>query len=106
MSDEVIQVVTTVANADDARRIGRALVEQRLAACVQIVGPLESIYWWQGQVEMATEWQCLIKTVRSKYAAVEEAIRKLHPYEVPEILAMLVAAGNSAYLQWVVDESQ
>jgi len=104
--DEHIQVVTTAASADEARRIATALVEERLAACVQIVGPIESIYRWQGKVETAAEWQCWIKTRRQHYALLEAAIRRLHSYEVPEILAVPIVAGSEAYLKWLTDETR
>src|SRR5262245_56314921 len=100
MSD-FIQVVTATATAEEARRIGTVLVEQRLAACVQIVGPIESIYRWQGEVEKAGEWQCWIKTRRELYAAAERQIRELHSYEVPEVLAVPIIDGSEAYLKWV-----
>ena len=89
-SQEFIQVVTSIASQVDARRIANALVEQRLAGCVQIVGPIESLYRWEGKIETANEWQCWIKTRRSHYEAVEQVIHKLHPYQVPEILALPV----------------
>jgi periplasmic divalent cation tolerance protein len=106
MSDPPIQVVTTTASQDEARRIATQLIERRLAACVQIVGPIESVYRWEGKVETATEWQCQVKTRQSKYAAVEVAIRELHSYQVPEILALPVSDGNSVYLRWLIDETQ
>jgi len=105
MSTDCIQIVTTTASADEARRIGAALVEERLAACVQIVGPIESIYRWQGKVETATEWQCWIKTRSQHYDAVEAVIRRLHSYEVPEILAVPIIAGSEAYLKWLSQET-
>ena len=100
----VMQIMTTTATLDDARRIARELVERRLAACVQIVGPIESIYRWEGQVETAQEWQCWIKTRGDLYAPIEQAIRELHPYEVPEIL-MMVAEGSKTYLDWLHRET-
>ena len=103
MPYQFIQVVTTTASQEDERRIAQALVQQRLAACVQIVGPLESIYRWQEKIESATEWQCWIKTRTAKYNAVEQAIRGIHTYEVPEILAMPITAGSEAYLRWLAD---
>ena len=106
MADEFIQVVTTVATQDDARRIAQALVDQHLAGCVQIVGPIESVYRWQGSVETAQEWQCWAKTRRAKYSAVEQAIRRLHCYDVPEILVVPVSAGSQAYLRWLADETE
>lgn len=101
---EAIQVMTTTASRDDARKIARALVEERLAACVQIIGPLTSVYRWQGAVEEAEEYLCLAKTRPDAYPRVEAAIRAAHPYEVPEILAVPVVAGSRAYLDWLADE--
>jgi periplasmic divalent cation tolerance protein len=101
---DVIQIVTTTDGKDLAERIGRALVDGRLAACVQIVGPITSIYRWEGKTETAEEWQCWIKTTRDRYAAVEQAIRQIHTYTVPEILAIPVVAGNPAYLKWLEEQ--
>ena len=106
ISNDCVQVITTVASAEEARRIAAALVEERLAACVQIVGPIESIYRWQGKVETATEWQCWIKTRRQHYGSVEAAVRRLHSYQLPEILAMPIIAGSEAYLKWLSDETR
>jgi periplasmic divalent cation tolerance protein len=99
-----IQVFTTTASREDAERIGQAVVDQRLAACVQLVGPITSIYRWQGAIETSQEWLCLIKSRQDLYADLEAAIRRLHPYEVPEILAMPVLAGNPSYLAWLDTE--
>ncbi|HEV3416442.1 MAG TPA: divalent-cation tolerance protein CutA, partial [Pirellulales bacterium] len=96
---EVIQIVTTTDGKNLAEQIGRTLVDGRLAACVQIVGPITSIYRWEGKTETAEEWQCWIKTTRDHYAAVEQAIRQIHTYTVPEILAVPVVAGTPAYLK-------
>jgi len=103
---EYIQVVTTVESPDDARRLAVALVQQRLAACVQVVGPIRSTYWWKGQIQTAEEWQCLIKTRRDLFVRLEAAIRAVHPYEVPEILATPVVAGHQPYLDWIEKETQ
>jgi periplasmic divalent cation tolerance protein len=96
-----VQVLTTVGSEEDAEKISAALVERRLAACVQTVGPIASRYRWRGDVETAREWQCLAKTEASRYAEVEAAIRELHPYDEPEILATPIAAGSAGYLAWV-----
>ena len=101
---EYIQVVTTTEHREDAERIARTLVEERLAACVQVVGPISSTYRWRGAVETAQEWQCWVKSRRDLYDEVEKAIRRLHPYEVPEILAIPVLAGNAGYLAWLDGE--
>jgi len=102
---DYIQVVTTASSAEEARRIATALVEERLAACVQIAGPIESIYRWQGKVETATEWQCRIKTRGQHYESVEATIQRLHSYETPEIVAVPIIAGSEAYLKWLSDET-
>ena len=100
---DAIQIVTTTPSKELAQQIARALVEQRLAACVQIAGPVESVYSWQDEIETATEWQCWIKTTAARYAEVERTIRELHSYTVPEILALPITAGNSDYLKWLTE---
>jgi periplasmic divalent cation tolerance protein len=102
--DDYIQLVTTTENKEQAEAIARALVERREAACVQIVGPITSVYRWQGQVETGQEWQCWIKSRRGLYDRIEATIRGLHPYQVPEILAMPIVAGSQAYLSWIDQE--
>ena len=96
-----IQVITTTQTKDDAQRIAAALVERRLAACAQVAGPITSTYHWQGEVQTATEWQCVAKTRGELYASVEAAIRELHPYQVPEIVATPITSGSQAYLDWI-----
>lgn len=96
-----IQVVTTVEKREDAQRIARVLVEKRLAACAQVVGPVTSTYWWEGRVEVAEEWQCLLKTREDRFGALEQAIREIHPYEVPEIISMPLVQVSSAYREWL-----
>ena len=102
--DSFIQVMTATDKREDAERIARSLVENRLASCVQIVGPVTSIYRWKGRIETAGEWLCLIKSDRDRYGAVEAAIRSLHPYETPEIIALPVTAGSRDYLDWLRGE--
>lgn len=104
--DQVLQVSTTTDSEEDAQRIAQSLVEQRVAACVQVVGPISSTYWWQGAVETAEEWLCLIKTRQELYPQLEKAIRAIHPYDVPEILAVPVVAGHEAYMDWVRVETR
>jgi len=98
---EYVQVLTTAGSAEEAERIGTTLLEQRLAACVQTLGPVTSRYRWQGKLEEASEWQCLAKTEARLYEEVEAAIRAVHSYEEPEILAIPVLAGSRGYLEWV-----
>jgi periplasmic divalent cation tolerance protein len=99
-----IQVVTTTERKEEAEQIARALVEARLAACVQIVGPIASTYHWKRAIETAEEWQCVAKSREDLFPQIDEAIRGIHPYEVPEILAVPIAAGSSAYLEWLEAE--
>jgi periplasmic divalent cation tolerance protein len=98
---EYVQVLTTVGSEQEAAKIASALIEQRLAACVQTVGPIVSRYRWQGKLEQEPEWQCLAKTEAALYAQVEIAIRSLHSHEEPEILAIPILAGSKGYLDWV-----
>lgn len=101
---EFIQVMTTAQTKGDAHNIARAVTERRLAACAQIVGPISSTYWWQDALETAEEWLCLIKSRKDLYQDLEKAIRQVHPYDVPEILATRVVAGDQRYLDWLNDE--
>jgi periplasmic divalent cation tolerance protein len=101
-----IQVITTTETKADAQAIARALVEKRLAGRVQIIGPITSTYWWQGEIETAEEWLCVIKSRQDLYELLEEAIREVHPYDVPEILAVPVVAGGRDYLEWLDGELQ
>ena len=100
---EFIQVATSVADHTAAERMATALVERRLAACVQILGPVQSVYRWQGQIERSEEWQLFIKTTESRYEAVEALICELHAYECPEIIAMPITDASMKYLRWIND---
>jgi periplasmic divalent cation tolerance protein len=95
------QVTTTLPDRDAANRLGRRLVEERLAACAQIVGPVSSVYWWQGEVETASEWYCNLKTIAARVPALMARVRELHPYETPEIIVLAVVEGDAAYLGWI-----
>lgn len=99
--ESYIQVITTVGKRADAERIAGILVEKMLAGCVQILGPLTSIYRWKGCIESAEEWQCIIKSRQDLYQGIEEAIRSVHPYEVPEIIAVPLVQGSKDYLEWL-----
>jgi periplasmic divalent cation tolerance protein len=100
MSDAVI-VLTTLPGDADAAPIARALVEARLAACVNLLPPMQSIYRWQGAIEHETERQVLIKTSRARVEALWERLRALHPYEVPEFVVIPIVDGHQAYLNWI-----
>ncbi|MCP4542578.1 MAG: divalent-cation tolerance protein CutA [Chloroflexi bacterium] len=101
---DYIQVMTTTDTQATAQAIASALVEKRLAACVQIVGPITSTYWWQDKIETSQEWLCIIKSAQDLYQVLEKAILKIHPYDVPEILAVPVTAGHEDYLRWLNNE--
>jgi periplasmic divalent cation tolerance protein len=102
MTDKRI-VLSTAECADEARRIARYLVERQLAACVNIVPQLESIYRWQGKIESSQECILLIKTSADQFPAVRDAICELHSYELPECIALGIEDGSSEYLDWLGD---
>jgi periplasmic divalent cation tolerance protein len=99
-----VVVFVTCSSAAEARRIARSVVESRLAACANLLpGSVESVYRWKGRVERAKERLLLIKTTRRKFPALRDAIRRLHSYDVPEIIALPIVAGLPAYLAWIED---
>jgi len=98
-----VQILTTTGSEEEAERISSALVERRLAACVQVEGPLTSRFRWQGEVETAREWRCAIKTAAGRCDEIEATIRELHSYDEPEIIATPIVAGSSGYLRWIDD---
>jgi len=102
MTEELI-VFVTVPSRDDGERIATALVGEQLAACVNVVGPIRSIYRWQGEICRDDEHLLLIKTTRARYAALEARVQVLHTYDVPEIVAVPIERGSAAYLAWITD---
>jgi periplasmic divalent cation tolerance protein len=102
---EFIEVHTTIDSKDAAQKMAETIVSKRLAACVQVSGPIASTYWWQGKIEQAEEWVCTAKTQRELYSDLEQTIRAVHSYDVPEILAVDVTTGNAAFLDWIVQET-
>ena len=98
-----IQVTTTTETKEQAQAIARHLVEEKLAACVQITGAIESIYRWKGKVEITQEWLCLIKTREDLFLKIESAIKKMHSYDMPEIIAIPIVKGSKEYLAWLDD---
>lgn len=97
----VLQVFCTIDSEMRARDLARALVEDRLSACVQVVGPIHSVYRWGDAVETTTEWLLLIKATEDGLDALRDRISAAHPYEVPEIVAVPIVAGLPAYLEWI-----
>lgn len=102
---ETLLVVSNLPDRASAEKLARALIEARLAACVNVLSPCRSVYRWKGKVEDAEEFPVLIKTTRARYPALEAAIREHHPYELPEIIAVHLAGGLPAYLDWVAAET-
>lgn len=100
---ECVQVSTTLPDEAGAHEMGRQLVEERLAACAQVAGPVSSAYWWEGRVEHAQEWYCHFKTTAAASAELSRRIRELHPYEVPEIIVVAIKEGDASYLQWIAE---
>jgi periplasmic divalent cation tolerance protein len=104
MSDVVV-VLTTVPTGGKGQEIAQTLVEERLAACVNVLAPMTSTYRWRGAVERESEHQVIIKTTLNRVPAVQTRLATLHPYEVPEFLVLSVADSSSAYFEWVVNET-
>ena len=102
----IINVITTADGREALERIGRSLLERRLVACLQVVGPIKSFYWWKGSIEEAEEWMAIMKTRGELYEQVEKEIRALHPYDVPEIMAVEAQRVSEAYEKWVAAETQ
>jgi periplasmic divalent cation tolerance protein len=102
MTDKRV-ILSTAGSEDEARKVAQHLMEHQLAACVNILPGMESIYRWQGKVESAREWLLLIKTTAEKFPAVRDAIRQVHSYELPECIAIAIEDGSEQYLQWIGD---
>ncbi len=103
--DQVLLVLSTLPDQAGAQQLARVLIESRLAACVNILAPCQSVYRWRGSVEEAAEVQVLIKTTARRYAELESVVRAHHPYELPEIVAVPLARGLPEYLAWVAGET-
>jgi periplasmic divalent cation tolerance protein len=99
-------VMTNLPDRAAAEKLAEALIDGRLAACVNILSPCRSVYRWQGEVQHDEEFPLLVKTTRERYAALEQAIRAAHPYELPEIIAVPVERGLPAYLDWVAQQTR
>ncbi len=103
MTDRKI-VLSTAGSREEAQQIAHALVESREAACVNIVGPIESVYRWKGAIETAAEWLLLIKTTAAAFEKVRDTIRRLHSYELPECIEIPIETGSAEYLAWIGEE--
>lgn len=104
MTGLFLQVTTTTESRDDAQELARAIVEARLAACVQVMA-IQSTYWWEDQIEIEQEWMCVMKTTSARYPALEAFIRQKHSYETPEIVASEISMGSEDYLEWIDRET-
>lgn len=102
--NKYIVVITTIDSKKKAEELSQKLVENRLVACAQIIGPITSIYWWQDKVEKAKEWVCLMKSKKSLFSDIEKMILSLHPYQVPEIITLPLLEGTRSYLAWLEQE--
>jgi len=100
---EFVVVLVTAGSTEEAARVGRALVEERLAACANVIGPIRSIYRWQGAIEDAAEHLLLVKARAGDLDALEARVRALHSYDVPEVLALPIRGGSAAYLAWLAE---
>jgi len=105
MPNTIFLVLCTCPNENSARQLSESLVQDKLAACVNIVNPISSIFAWQGKIDSEQESLLLIKTTRAAYSRLEQAIKAQHPYDVPEIIAIPVQQGSADYLNWVRDNT-
>ena len=105
MTDKIV-VLSNCGSSEEAARVARALVEERLAACVNIIPAVQSIYRWQGAIEEATEWTLLIKTRRSLFDRLRSVLLRAHSYELPEVIAIPVVDGHADYLAWIDRETE
>ena len=103
---DFLQVVTTVDSEEEAERLARGITGGRLAACVQIIGPIKSVYWWQGELAEAREWQLVIKTTTARIAELEAYIKENHSYDTPELTATVISGGSDEYLDWITAETR
>ena len=101
-----MQVLTTVDSTEEAERLGRSITGARLAACVQVVGPIRSLYWWQDKLDDAQEWLLLIKTTSERLTELEQHIKANHGYDTPEITATKIPWGSREYLDWISAETR
>jgi len=101
---DIVQLTTTVGGKAQAISLAQTIVTERLAACAQVQGPIESVYWWQGKIDNATEWYCHFKTTKLLAERLRIRVVKLHPYDVPEVIVIPIIDGHPPYLDWVASE--
>jgi periplasmic divalent cation tolerance protein len=105
MTDTIV-VTTTFDKKEDAVRLGKALLQKRLVACAQVSGPVDSLYWWKGEIEQAKEYKLLVKSTQSLWDSLREEIKGQHPYDIPEIISMKISDVNTEYQHWLLGELQ
>jgi len=98
-----IVIFITSGSEEEAKKLARVLVEEKLAACINIIHGVESLYWWKGKMESSKEWMLVVKTQRKKVKEVVKRVKEIHSYEVPEVIALPIVEGNKDYLQWISD---
>lgn len=106
LSSEYVVVLVTASSEEEAVRIATTVVQERLAACANLVPGIRSFFWWEGRVQDEPERLLLIKTRRERFAALEARVRELHSYSVPEVIALPIAEGSDAYLRWIAESTQ
>ncbi|MDL4817953.1 divalent-cation tolerance protein CutA [Actinomadura opuntiae] len=106
MAQSYVQVTTTTDARSEAAGLARSAVAERLAACAQLVGPIASTYWWEGEIESAEEWMVVFKTTADRFDELATLITDLHSYDTPEIIATPVVAGSLDYLAWVAEQTE
>ena len=104
-SDDLAMVITTVATAQEAETLASALIDQSLAACVQVDGPITSLYRWAGKVEKSSEFRLMIKTTQAAWPALRDKLASLHAYEEPEIILVALDGASEGYRRWVIDQT-
>jgi periplasmic divalent cation tolerance protein len=105
MSESYVQVTTTTDSREEAEKLSRFVIDNRLAACAQVAGPITSTYWWQGKVEVAEEWIIFMKTTGSQVDELVTRLQAEHSYDTPEIVATPIIGGNPRYLEWIAAET-
>ncbi|HEV7936068.1 MAG TPA: divalent-cation tolerance protein CutA [Actinomadura sp.] len=105
MADAYVQVTTTTDSRQEAAMLAKSAVLERLAACAQLIGPIASTYWWEGEIESAEEWMVVFKTTADRFEELAELITENHSYDTPEIIATPVVAGSGDYLAWMSEQT-
>ena len=98
-----IVILITSSSKEEAKKLTRVLIEEKLAACVNILSGVESLYWWKGKIESSKEWMLVVKTLGKMANKIVKRVKEIHSYEIPEVIALPIVQGNKDYLQWISD---